>query len=112
MYSNTRRVFRYTVNNFSALFLTYFVINYQLKCFFMHKSNIFIVKIGYLLALPFKLFEPKFHIHFSPIVQYSVYFYTEFSYRFIDLVTYFCSVRFNTTILYLHVQLSHVLMRC
>ena len=30
-YSNTWRVFRYTVNDISALILAYFVINYQLK---------------------------------------------------------------------------------
>ena len=30
-YSNTKRVFGFTVNDISALFLAYFVINYQLK---------------------------------------------------------------------------------
>ena len=30
-YSNTKKVFRYTENDFSALFLTYFVINYKFQ---------------------------------------------------------------------------------
>ena len=32
-YSNTMRVFRYTVSDNSVIILTYFVINYQLKVF-------------------------------------------------------------------------------
>ena len=32
-YSNTKKVFGYTENDFSALFLTYFVINYKFKVF-------------------------------------------------------------------------------
>ena len=65
MYSNTKRVFRYKVNNFTtrALILAYFIIKYKPKTILGIKQIIYayikyFYSNGYLLALAYKLFEP------------------------------------------------------
>ena len=56
---NTKRVFGYTLNDFSALLYVHFVINQKFK-------GILVITCVILLALPLKLLNLKFDLYFSP----------------------------------------------